>query len=109
MTRGATGYFGIYRGVVLNNADPEGTGRLILQIPTVLGNRQSVWAMPSAPPGVVLRQPEPGDHVWVMFEGGATDAPVWMGVGMAEHLAPKPVKPKSAGGSKAFTITMMGA
>lgn len=105
MARGATGYFGIYRGVVLNNADPEKVGRLILQVPTVLGNRQSYWASPSAPAGVPIVVPAPGDHVWVMFEGGATDAPVWMGVGMAEHLAPK----TGSNTPKAFTITMMGA
>ena len=39
-------YFGKYRGVVLNNDDPLGRGRLRVQVPQVLEN-SSVWAMPS--------------------------------------------------------------
>lgn len=132
--RGASGYFGVYRGVVLNNADPEKIGRLILQVPSVLGNRQSSWALPSAPAGVAIVAPEPGDHVWVMFEGGSTDAPIWTGVGLDPRMSPaippatvpwtdvtgKPetatrwpkwdeVTDKPTGSAKAFTMTMMGA
>lgn len=134
MANGASGYFGVYRGVVLNNADPEKLGRLILQVPTVLGNRQSSWASPSVTAGVAVSIPRPGDHVWVMFEGGSTDAPVWTGVSLDPRLSPdvastetawaditgKPetatrwprwdeVTGKPTGSAKAFTMTVMGA
>jgi hypothetical protein len=70
-------YFGIYMATVMNTADPETKGRMQVTIP-VLSGPTSAWALPcrdykstSVPPI--------GTSVWVMFEAGNVERPVWMG------------------------------
>jgi uncharacterized protein involved in type VI secretion and phage assembly len=83
---GANRFYGKYRGSVRSNIDPLGRGRLLLSIPDVLGDRPSTWAeacVPLAGPqgvamGVHLVPPE-GTAVWVEFEAGHPDHPVWVG------------------------------
>lgn len=76
-------YFGKYRGMVLNNIDPEQRGRLLVQVPDVLGMATSSWALPCFP--VTGRQmgfwsiPQIGTGVWVEFEQGNVDYPIWSG------------------------------
>jgi uncharacterized protein involved in type VI secretion and phage assembly len=76
-------YFGKYRGKVENNVDSELRGRIQVSVPAVLGSGQMNWAMPSAPyggPGVgFLAIPPVGAKIWVEFEGGDTDHPIWSG------------------------------
>src|SRR5262245_31329681 len=78
-------FFGKYRATVNDNADPENRGRLRLIIPAVLGNEViSGWALPCAPYGGAADQgfffiPEKESSVWVEFEGGDLDYPVWVG------------------------------
>jgi type VI secretion system (T6SS) baseplate-like injector VgrG len=68
----------IYRGVVTNNTDPSSLMRLQVQVPAVLGN-QMVWALPCIPIGTSVVLPAIGKGVWIMFEGGNPNSPVWMG------------------------------
>lgn len=96
---------GIYRAIVISVADPEGLGRIVTKVPALNGDAEMAWAMPCVPmlvrrPPVLvlpggspahthtaqlaqnvdtLRLPQPGDSVWVMFEHGSIDSPVWMG------------------------------
>jgi uncharacterized protein involved in type VI secretion and phage assembly len=76
-------YFGKYRGMVLNNVDPMQIGRLMVQVPDVLGEGTSSWAMPCFP--VTGRQmgfwsiPQIGTGVWVEFEQGDIEHPIWSG------------------------------
>lgn len=79
-------YFGKYRGTVLNNVDPEQRGRLMLNIPDVLGPIPSTWAEPcvplagpTGPPMGVYLVPPIGTAVWVEFEHGDPDFPIWVG------------------------------
>jgi hypothetical protein len=79
-------YFGKYRGTVLNNVDPELRGRLMLNVPDVLGAIPSSWAEPcvplagpTGPPMGVYMVPPIGAGVWVEFEQGDPDHPVWVG------------------------------
>lgn len=76
-------YFGKHRGVVLNNVDPEQRARLLVQVPDVLGVGTSSWAMPNVPfAGPQLGAytvPVIGSGVWVEFEGGDPDYPIWAG------------------------------
>ncbi|MFD1660246.1 phage baseplate assembly protein V [Streptomyces caeni] len=75
-------FFGKYRGKVADNVDPRQQGRLRVRCPAVLGEGAS-WAMPSVPyagPGVGLfLLPPTGANVWVEFEGGDPDYPIWAG------------------------------
>ena len=79
-------YYGTYRGTVLNNVDPEQRGRLMLSIPDVLGPIPSSWAEPcvplagpTGPPMGVYFVPPIGTGVWVEFEHGDPDYPIWAG------------------------------
>jgi uncharacterized protein involved in type VI secretion and phage assembly len=78
-------YYGKYRALVVDNADPENRGRLKLRVPSVLGNEVvSGWALPCAPYGGAPGQgfffiPEVEAGVWVEFEAGNLDYPVWVG------------------------------
>ncbi len=76
-------FFGKYRGKVVNNIDPMQLGRVQVSVPAVLGDGQMSWAMPCAPfagPGVgFFAVPPVGANVWVEFEGGDPDYPIWSG------------------------------
>lgn len=78
-------FYGKYRGFVVDNEDPEKLGRLKLTIPSVLGEDVvSGWAMPCVPYGGnanrgTLFVPEREAGVWVEFEEGDLEFPVWVG------------------------------
>ena len=76
-------YYGKYRGLVLNNVDPMGKGRLMVQVPDVLGLSISSWAMPCVPVAGIQTGhyvvPLIGAGVWIEFEGGNPDYPIWVG------------------------------
>jgi uncharacterized protein involved in type VI secretion and phage assembly len=93
-------YYGKYRAFVVDNADPEDRGRLRLKVPSVLNEEViSGWALPCVPYGGAANQgfffiPEVDAGVWVEFEGGNLDYPVWVGAYWGkpggESEAPKP-------------------
>ena len=76
-------FFGKYRGTVLNNIDPLEIGRLQLQVPDVLGETASGWAMPclplAGPQMGIFAVPPIGAAIWVEFEQGNPDYPIWVG------------------------------
>jgi hypothetical protein len=76
-------FFGKYRGKVQNNVDPQQQGRIQVSVPAVLGEGSLSWAMPCVPyagPGVgFFAIPPVGANVWVEFEGGNPDYPIWSG------------------------------
>lgn len=72
--------FGIYRGRVIRNNDPEGLGRVTAQVPAVLGLRESEWAYPLRSTGEAPTPPDVGTPIWVLFENGEPSAPVWAGI-----------------------------
>jgi type VI secretion system (T6SS) baseplate-like injector VgrG len=78
-----TQFFGKYRGKVENNVDPQQLGRMQVSVPAVLGDGTLSWAMPCVPfagPSVGLfLLPPKGANVWVEFEGGDPDYPIWAG------------------------------
>jgi uncharacterized protein involved in type VI secretion and phage assembly len=81
--RSARLFFGKYRAVVTDNNDPEGIGRLMLQVPAVMGETEVGWALPAFPfagdgHGLVML-PEVGAMVWAEFEAGDVDHPIWSG------------------------------
>jgi hypothetical protein len=83
-------FYGKYRGFVVNNMDPKRLGRLTLRIPSVLGSEiTSGWAMPCLPYGGQKNQglfciPEVGAGVWVEFEEGDLEFPIWVGTFWSE-------------------------
>ena len=78
-----TQYYGKYRGKVMNNNDPEQRGRIQVSVPGVFGDFPLNWAMPSVPYAGMQSGfyaiPPPQANVWVEFEGGDQDKPIWSG------------------------------
>ena len=76
-------FFGKYRGQVENNIDPMQLGRVQVSVAAVLGDGRMSWAMPCVPfagSGVgFFAIPPKGANVWVEFEGGNPDYPIWSG------------------------------
>lgn len=76
-------YFGVYRATVFNNVDPLQSGRIQVIVPDVSGVIPSTWAMPCVPmtgrQAGIYTVPTIGSGVWVQFEAGDPDYPVWTG------------------------------
>ena len=72
-------HYGKYRGEVVDVNDPEKRGRVRVNCPEVLGTQLSRWALPSFPPNT-FTIPSKGTLVWIEFEGGRKDSPIWTGV-----------------------------
>lgn len=76
-------YWGKYRGTVSDNKDPLMLGRVRAKVPDVLGDTASGWAMPCAPFGGprtgFFAVPAKDAGVWIEFEHGDPDYPVWVG------------------------------
>ena len=76
-------YYGKYRGTVTDNADPEQRGRIQALVPDVSGLVPSSWAMPCVPIAGTLSGtyvvPPIGSGVWIEFEQGDPDFPIWTG------------------------------
>jgi hypothetical protein len=83
MSDDALRFFGKYRGMVTNNIDPLGIGRLQVQVPDVAGVVPGSWALPCFPFASTqlgfYALPQIGGGVWVEFEQGNPDYPIWSG------------------------------
>lgn len=92
--QGRKQYFGKYRGTVVQNVDPKGTGRIqvnVIGVHTIA----SSWAMPCFPvaglqTGMVAVPPI-GAGVWVEFEHGDPDFPIWTGCYYSTRLEVPPM------------------
>ena len=78
-----TRYYGKYRGTVINNLDPEQRGRIVAMVPDVQGLIPLTWALPCVPIAGkqegVFWVPQIGAGVWIEFEQGDPDYPIWVG------------------------------
>lgn len=85
-------YFGVYRAVVVDNNDPKNLGRIKVIIPQVSGENVTDWAWAINPPKatvttitpaetvpVVTTSPAIDAGVFVMFEAGDPNFPLWIG------------------------------
>jgi hypothetical protein len=84
-------FYGKYRGTVENNIDPMHMGRIVATVPTVTGSLPSTWAMPCTPfPAGTpsLSVPPLGASVWIEFEAGDPNYPIWSGCFWAVGHAP---------------------
>ena len=79
----AQGFYGKYRGTVVTNVDPMQIGRIQVIVPDVSSLMPTTWAMPCFPhAGKQMGAyviPQVGAGVWVEFEQGDSDYPVWSG------------------------------
>ena len=81
--KGMARYYGKYRGVVVASLDPEARGRLLVRVPDVTGPNFTNWARPCLPWGGMSMGshivPPPETNVWVEFEQGDPNCPIWVG------------------------------
>jgi uncharacterized protein involved in type VI secretion and phage assembly len=77
-------FYGKYRAIVSNNNDKKDKmGRIKVKCPAVLGTDESQWCNPCLPfagkdKGLFFL-PKVGDSVWVEFEEGDPNKPIWVG------------------------------
>ena len=87
-------FYGKYRGTVTDIQDPLMIGRIRARVPDVLGDQESGWAMPCAPFGGdgmgFFALPKSGAGVWIEFEHGDPDYPIYSGCwwGSAAEVPP---------------------
>ncbi len=100
-------FYGKYRAFVVENDDPEQLGRLKLKVPSVLGEEVVTgWAMPCVPYGGMTDRgfffiPEIDAGVWVEFEEGDLEFPIWVGTFWSKPGGTSEVpKPNDAAGSE---------
>jgi len=92
-------YYGKYRGTVVSNVDPEQRGRITATVPDVLGLTTSTWALPCVPVAGKLEGtylvPQVGAAVWIEFEQGDPDYPIWVGGfwGSSSEVPPPALSP----------------
>lgn len=66
------------RAIVVDNRDPSKRARIKVQIPTKTGKKATDWIWPVITAGYTVL-PQPGDQVWVLYEGNDQNYPVWLG------------------------------
>jgi uncharacterized protein involved in type VI secretion and phage assembly len=87
-------FHGKYRGVVTDINDRLQIGRIKAMVPDVMGDKESGWAMPCAPFGGngmgFFALPKVGAGVWIEFEHGDPEYPIWSGCwfGSAAEMPP---------------------
>ena len=72
-------YNGIYPGICTSNQDPQRKSRLKVRVPAIAGDsatwaRACVWPTPAG----MTTLPSVGATLWVMFEMGDPQRPVWI-------------------------------
>jgi hypothetical protein len=112
VSAGKQKFYGKFRGTVLNNIDPMREGRLQVQVPDVLGPGISSWAVPciqfsGIQQGMYIT-PNIGSGVWVEFEQGDQDYPIWVG-GLWGSAAEMPTLAQATPpGLQAFCLQTIG-
>jgi type VI secretion system (T6SS) baseplate-like injector VgrG len=108
-------FYGKYRGTVMNNVDPMQMGRIQAIVPDVLGPIPTSFAMPCLP--ITGKQmgtfmlPQIGSGVWIEFEQGNPDYPIWTGGywGLAAELPLAALAGNPAAPSLIFQSTLQNA
>jgi hypothetical protein len=90
-------FYGKYRGVVKRNVDSEHLGRICAEVLDVLGKGEmTTWAIPCLPltgsaqelSGMYMVPPI-DTNVWIEFEHGDVNYPIWTGCYWTKDQVPK--------------------
>lgn len=87
-------FFGKFRGFVHDIDDPWNKGRIRATVPRAFGDDGvSGWALPCVPYAGdhcgMYSVPPVGAGVWIEFEGGNLDMPVWVGCWWGDNELPQ--------------------
>lgn len=92
-------FYGKYRGAVTDVQDPLKLGRIKARVPDVYGDDESGWALPCVPfvgnHAGFFALPGVNASVWIEFEAGDPDFPIWSGCwwGASAEMAPALTSP----------------
>lgn len=90
-------FYSTYRGIVINNEDPLKLNRLQIEVPDI--TQTLVWAYPKGQPGPLQSgakylTPEINDVVFVEFQSGDPNYPLWSYCGWAKTQVPPELEKK---------------
>lgn len=89
-------FFGKYRGKVVANKDPLNLGRIQVAVPAIYGQGRLSWALPCSPYAGKdfgwFAIPTIDSQVWVEFEAGDPDYPIWTGCFWSQDELPQAAK-----------------
>lgn len=69
--------FGKYRGIVVKRDDPHNRNRIIALVPRIGRTFITDWALPCGVHPNDYNVPKVGDNVYIEFEGGMPEFPIW--------------------------------
>ncbi len=95
-------YYGKYLATVVDNEDPEKRGQIKIYVPSLFEENTSVLAKPCLPPGHFFIPPVES-KVWVEFEGGNINHPIWVGVWYPQESPPIEVQQSPPTVSQVYT------
>ena len=72
-------YDGIFRAIVKDNKDPKNLRRVKVSVPQITGEEVSEWIWPIEDTSIDVQIPVIGQGVWVQFQAGDHEYPVWFG------------------------------
>ena len=105
-------YFGKYRGVVTNPLDPEKRGRIMAIVPSIEGYVPTSWALPCFPSAGTqagfFTVPPIQAAVWIEFENGDLDKPIWSGCWYATAAEVPPLAAPAVPPMGCFVMQTMG-
>ena len=87
-------YYGKYRAKVVDINDPEKRGRIRVMCPKVLREYKSAWCEPCIPIaydfGGDFALPKVNEFVWIEFESGDINKPIYTGGLWSKNKSPSP-------------------
>ena len=87
-----TKYYGKYRAKVVDINDPEKRGRIRVMCPKILREYKSAWCEPCIPVAFDLggdfALPKINEFVWVEFESGDVNKPIYTGGLWSKNMSP---------------------
>lgn len=94
-------FYGKYRGTVIDTADPNGLFRIRAMVPAVLGDEPTRWCLPCVPfagkhVGMFFLPPKQS-AVWIEFEAGDVNKPIWTGCYWRDGERPPEASPSVRG------------
>lgn len=79
---------GKYKAFVTDTNDPKGMGRIRVSCPSINMGYVSGWCEPCFPCEYDFYVPPVGACVWIEFQQGRLDKPLWLGGWYSENAAP---------------------